>query len=386
MLLPAELRLHLLQNCGGGNQGLIRCLRGLAYHRGVHSYADHADILLRYLETQVRDPTDAEDRLDDREFALWLEQLLWDDWTRARLPEPDTPTQFVGIFGAVDGIRPGDQGYVTLQVRPVADLSAVPSASESSEEPESVTLGETTESSVHDGTEHSDAEDTSLMTRSRSPSRPPSSSRPSRTSARSPAGSGGPSHGTRQGVGVEDATAVADDALHEISVCLAQLDDVGQEALAGAVARELSGVLTVPRGHTYVDQCYHSLVERALVTCAWYTNQYDDGTALSDGWQETVRILEMGIHEAASVRARGYYRYCALQPRRQGSVEAPLVQPEGEPLEYDADSTLMQMFAAAVPPGGALTQVVQGLDLRLAQTDTAARVRRALHLLHQLRG
>ena len=383
----AELRLHLLQNCGGGNQGLVRCLRGLADHRGVRSYADHADALLRYLETQVRDPMDTEDRVDDREFALWLEQLLWDDWTRARLPEPGTPAQFVGIFGAVDGIRPGDQGYVTLQVRPVADLSVVPSAgdqaeaSETSAEMESVTLGETTESSAQEGMEGSDAEDTSLMTRSRSPSRPPSSSRPSRTSARSPVGSGGPCCVARQGVGVEDVTAVAEDALHEISVCLSQLDDVGQEALAGAIARELSEVLTVPRGHTYVDQCYRSLVERALVTCAWYTSQYDDGTALSDEWQETVRILEMGIHEAASMRARGYYRYCALQPRRQGSVETPVVQPE-----YDEDSTLMQMFAAAVAPGSALTQVVQGLDLRLAQMETAARVRRALRLLHQLRG
>ena len=298
-----------------------------------------------------------------------------------------TPAQFVGIFGAVDGIRPGDQGYVTLQVRPVADLSVVPSAgdqaeaSETSAEMESVTLGETTESSAQEGMESSDAEDTSLMTRSRSPSRPPSSSRPSRTSARSPVGSGGPCCVARQGVGVEDVTAVAEDALHEISVCLSQLDDVGQEALAGAIARELSEVLTVPRGHTYVDQCYRSLVERALVTSAWYTGQYDDGTALSDEWQETVRILEMGIHEAASMRARGYYRYCALQPRRQGSVETPVVQPE-----YDEDSTLMQMFAAAVAPGSALTQVVQGLDLRLAQMETAARVRRALRLLHQLRG
>ena len=168
------MQLELLQNCGGGNVGVLRGVETFALHRGIQSYRDYVAIFLTYLEGLILNPLEIEDRTDDMEWSMTTENYLWQDWCQHHLPEDGSaPNTNVGIFEAVDGLRPGDNTYKVLSRVPLADIVATPERDDTDED----NNGRPAEGKESE----TDSDDPSLMerslARSRSRSRSPTERR-----------------------------------------------------------------------------------------------------------------------------------------------------------------------------------------------------------------
>ncbi|CAE7294318.1 unnamed protein product [Symbiodinium sp. CCMP2592] len=122
----AETRLRELQRAGCGNDRVIQQIRTLASHREIRSYMQYAEILLETLRSRVQGHPGAVDNVDDLAWSVDVEHSLWLSWTSMRLPPPGVVPEPVGIFNAVDGIRPGNATYTVLKRRRIGDLVAGP--------------------------------------------------------------------------------------------------------------------------------------------------------------------------------------------------------------------------------------------------------------------
>ena len=136
---------------------------------------------------------------------------------------------------------------------------------------------------------------------------------------------------------MEDWMHLKEDATYEIRRTLEQLVQVGEEDIAGEVAYKLREALEAPRGESLVDKCYVGCTYQAIDVCVKTSLRHRrrGGIELSEGWMDTVHLLEMGIYRAASARARNYYRaQAAAEQRRQHLLR---MQPRSD--EGDGGST-----------------------------------------------
>ena len=355
--------------------GVLRGIENFARHRDIQSYRDCVDIFLAFLQTQIRSPMEIEGHVNDLEWSMTVENYLWQDWCHYHLPENEnTPCVNAGIFAAVDGIRPGENTYKVGKRVPLSDLVAAPL-------PEDKAKGSDPASSEGQESEP-DTDDPSLMehTMERSRSRSPR-----------PRVQREDEQPTRRGDNMDDYVQLRDQATREVEVALEQLVQMGQARLAGSLALHLLRRLSVPRKGMLENRCFAGAADRAREVCARYVNQHLalGPMRLSREWEATARFLEDGIAQAASLRTS---KPLHSQPIHTSGRMMSASPRNPAPRENEGVG-LVQMFATSssgeastrVQGEGGLSQVTQALDLRLSQTDTAARVRRALTMLHRLR-
>ena len=79
-LEAASLRLGLLRNMGGGNDGLLRILEGLMVNRECDSYIQFAEPFVEWVAAGMTEPGCTPQVPQDWEWATDVESMLWDSF------------------------------------------------------------------------------------------------------------------------------------------------------------------------------------------------------------------------------------------------------------------------------------------------------------------